>query len=135
MVDNVAEKGRAGGKIKEVIALCIALFVDLGQDFSDSGVESRIMKFASRIENTLDHPITKLRINRACGELIKIVTHDLLILLAGVIVAAHADDREVRREQLALNQVIDGREELARSKVTSSAKNDHHTRTCRRWRA
>src|SRR5579864_267662 len=133
MVDDVAKERWASGKIKEVIALCIALLVDLSQDFPDSSVKSGIMKFASRIEDPLDHPIAEFRVNRAGGELIKIVAHDLLILLAAVIISANSDDREVRREQLALDQVIDGREELTRSEVASAAKNDHDARACRRW--
>src|SRR4051794_22605557 len=135
MVDDVAKKSRAGGKIKKVIALGVALLVDLSQRLPNSGVEFRIMKFSAHIKDPLDHPIAEFGIDLARRKLIKVVAHDLLILFTGVIVAANSDDREVRREQLALDQVVDGREKLARGEVASAAKNYHYTRTGGRWRA
>src|ERR1700722_1660446 len=107
MVDDIPKKSRTGGEIKEIIALRVAFLVGFSQCLSYPSVESRVLKFAAYIENPLDHPIMKLRINGAGGELVEIVAHDLLILFAAVIVAADADDREVSREQLALDQVID----------------------------
>ena len=135
MINDVAEKTWAGGEIKKVIPLGVARLVDLSQGLPNSGVEFRIMKFPAHLKDPLDHPIVKFGIDLARRKLIKIVAHDLLILFTAVIVAANSDDREVRREQLALDQVIDGREELTRSKIARAPKNDHHARTCRRWRA
>ena len=135
LFDDVTEKSWAGSEIEEIIAMRVALLVDLGQGLPNSSIECRIMKFAAHVENPLDHPITEFGINRAGCKLIEIIAHDLLILLPAVIVAADAQDREVRSEQFALDQVIDCGEELARSKVAGAAKNDHHTRACRRRRA
>src|SRR5579859_4637319 len=98
MVNDIAKESWAGCKIEEVIALRVARLVDLGQSLPNLGVEIRIMKFAAYIKNSLDHPIAEFGINRAGGKLIKIIAHDLLILFAGVVVAAHAEDREVRRK-------------------------------------
>ncbi len=95
MINDLTKKCWAGSKIKKVIALRVALLVNVSQYISHFGVELRIMKFAAYIEDSLDHPITKLGIDRAGSELIKFVTHDLLVLLTGVIIAANADDREV----------------------------------------
>ena len=134
-LNDVAKECWAGGKIKKVITLGVARLVDLSQGLPNSGVELRIMKFTANVKDPLDHPIAEFGINLTRRKLIKIVAHDLLILLAAVIISAHADDREVGRKQFALDQVIDGREELACGKVTCTAKNHHDARACRRWRA
>src|SRR6478672_9223524 len=100
MINDVAKESRTGGEIKKVIALGVALLIDLSQGLPNPGVEFRIMEFAAHIKDPLDHPIVEFGIDLAGGEFIQIIAHDLLILFTGVIVAANADDCEIRREQL-----------------------------------
>src|ERR1041385_544070 len=134
MISDFPKKSWAGGKIEKVVALCVEFLVDLGKRLPDSSIELGIVKFAAHIENTLDHPIAKLGINGAGGKLIQIITHDLLVLFTAVIIAANAENREIRRKQFAFHKVINGREELARGEVAGAAKNNHDTRACGRWR-
>ena len=95
MINDVAKESGTGSKVKKVISLGVALLIDLGQCISHTSVQRRIMKLPTHVEDPLDHPVAEFGINLTSGELIKIVTHDFLILLACVIVAANSYNSEV----------------------------------------
>src|SRR5438270_2575305 len=73
-------------------------------------------------------------IYRTGSKFLKVFSHDLLVLLSGVIIAADAHNRKIRRKELAFYQVVQRREELTGCKIAGATEN-HHNAGAGGWRA
>jgi hypothetical protein len=124
LTDHGREELRRDRQVEGVVAAGAAHLVELLDRLAQLRERGVVVEVAGHEAEALGQLVPHLLAERGAGVLLDRVVHDLREVLVGPVTAREADQREPRRQQPPVRQVVDRRHQLLAGQVAGHAEDD-----------